>query len=148
WAPLVVHPPGRMRGLRCLSTSVPGRRDLLRGRAARTARTLPAGQRGLLRHHAARPGRTTGLTRRLRQDRLPVRGHSAGCLGTTTRRPDRVKVSAPDPDLATTSRRQEVLQVLQRAHEPLTTAQIAERLGVHKNTVRFHLESLAESALV
>jgi len=38
--------------------------------------------------------------------------------------------------------------VLQRAHEPLTTAQIAERLGVHKNTVRFHLESLAESALV
>lgn len=53
-----------------------------------------------------------------------------------------------DPTAATTSRRHEVLQVLQRADAPLTSAEIAAELGVHKNTVRFHLESLMQADLV
>lgn len=39
-------------------------------------------------------------------------------------------------------RRNEVLQALQAADAPPTIAEVAEQLGVHANTVRFHLETL------
>lgn len=45
-------------------------------------------------------------------------------------------------------RRQEVLQLLRGAQEPLTIAAIATRLGVHVNTVRFHLDALLADGLV
>ena len=60
-------------------------------------------------------------------------------------------MTIPEPDETTTpvsSRRQEVLRVLTDAHRPLTSAEIAEALGVHKNTVRFHLESLLTAGQV
>jgi predicted ArsR family transcriptional regulator len=45
-------------------------------------------------------------------------------------------------------RRREVLDVLRAASGPLGVAEAAERLGVHPNTVRFHLEALVEQGLV
>ncbi|MEV7687514.1 helix-turn-helix transcriptional regulator [Streptomyces bungoensis] len=45
-------------------------------------------------------------------------------------------------------RRQEVLEVLRAAPEPLGVAETAERLGVHPNTVRFHLDALVADGLV
>lgn len=39
-------------------------------------------------------------------------------------------------------RRREVLRVLRASADPMTIAAIAEALGVHPNTVRFHLDSL------
>lgn len=49
---------------------------------------------------------------------------------------------APDQTAGRPTRRQAVLRALTDADRPLTSAEIAERLEVHKNTVRFHLESL------
>lgn len=46
------------------------------------------------------------------------------------------------------SRRAEVLTVLRDAGEPLTIAEIADRLGVHANTVRFHLDTLVDAGQV
>ncbi|ORB75893.1 helix-turn-helix transcriptional regulator [Mycobacterium scrofulaceum] len=40
------------------------------------------------------------------------------------------------------SRRREVLRVLRRSPDPMSIAAIADVLGVHPNTVRFHLDSL------
>ncbi len=40
------------------------------------------------------------------------------------------------------SRRREVLRVLRASPDPMSIAAIADVLGVHPNTVRFHLESL------
>lgn len=40
------------------------------------------------------------------------------------------------------SRRREVLRILRAAREPMTIVAIADVLGVHPNTVRFHLDSL------
>lgn len=59
-----------------------------------------------------------------------------------------MRTPAPDPDTAATSRRGEVLHALQRIEQPRTSAEIADELGVHKNTVRFHLDSLSEAGLV
>ncbi|MEZ0353793.1 helix-turn-helix transcriptional regulator [Mycobacterium sp. pR1184] len=39
-------------------------------------------------------------------------------------------------------RRREVLRILRTSREPMTIVAIADRLGVHPNTVRFHLDSL------
>ncbi|MEV6948068.1 helix-turn-helix domain-containing protein [Streptomyces sp. NPDC051172] len=46
------------------------------------------------------------------------------------------------------ARRREVLDVLRTAAAPLGVAETAERIGVHANTVRFHLEALAGEGLV
>lgn len=46
------------------------------------------------------------------------------------------------------SRRREVLDVLRAASGPLGVAETAERLGVHPNTVRFHLEALVDEGAV
>ena len=60
-----------------------------------------------------------------------------------------MRVTDPDPTTARTSaRRQAVLRVLTEAHRPLTSAEIAAQLEVHKNTVRFHLESLVGAGQV
>ncbi|UUT35163.1 helix-turn-helix domain-containing protein [Microbacterium elymi] len=40
------------------------------------------------------------------------------------------------------SRREDVLRLLDEAGEPQTIAALADRLGAHPNTVRFHLERL------
>jgi predicted ArsR family transcriptional regulator len=42
-------------------------------------------------------------------------------------------------------RRQEVLRLLKAAKTPLSIAAIARQLGVHPNTVRFHLDALVAS---
>lgn len=49
---------------------------------------------------------------------------------------------------ADTGRRSEVLRVLRDAARPMDAPEIAERLGVHVNTVRFHLENLAGNGQV
>ena len=46
------------------------------------------------------------------------------------------------------SRREAVLDVLRATTAPLGIGEIAETLGVHANTVRFHLEALLESGRV
>jgi predicted ArsR family transcriptional regulator len=48
----------------------------------------------------------------------------------------------------TDSRRQEVLRLLRAAQTPLSVAAIARQLGVHPNTVRFHLDVLVASGQV
>lgn len=45
-------------------------------------------------------------------------------------------------------RREEVLQTLREAAAPLSIAEIADRIGVHKNTVRFHLDTLVANQRV
>ena len=45
-------------------------------------------------------------------------------------------------------RRDDVLAVLRSAATPLTISEIAERLAVHHNTVRFHLEVLVKGGRV
>lgn len=45
---------------------------------------------------------------------------------------------------ARANRREEVLRALKDAAEPLSIAEIADRLAVHPNTVRFHLDKLVE----
>ncbi|MEU1464284.1 helix-turn-helix domain-containing protein [Streptomyces sp. NPDC005727] len=45
-------------------------------------------------------------------------------------------------------RRREVLEVLRTAPAPLGVAAVAERMGVHPNTVRFHLDALVAEGLV
>ncbi|MFJ4525832.1 helix-turn-helix transcriptional regulator [Streptomyces sp. NPDC088810] len=45
-------------------------------------------------------------------------------------------------------RRREVLEVLRTAPAPLGVAEAAERMGLHPNTVRFHLDALVTDGLV
>ncbi|TDD89867.1 ArsR family transcriptional regulator [Actinomadura darangshiensis] len=45
-------------------------------------------------------------------------------------------------------RRREVLDALRAARAPLGVAEVAERLGVHANTARFHLDALAAEGAV
>lgn len=45
-------------------------------------------------------------------------------------------------------RRQRVLHLLREAQQPLGIAEIANRLGIHANTVRFHLDTLVEHGQV
>lgn len=44
-----------------------------------------------------------------------------------------------------TRRRREVLALLKAASQPRSIVEIADELGVHPNTVRFHLDSLVET---
>ena len=45
-------------------------------------------------------------------------------------------------------RREEVWQLLRDVGGPMAIAEVAERLGIHANTARFHLESLASNGRV
>ncbi|WP_144205728.1 helix-turn-helix transcriptional regulator [Mycobacterium tilburgii] len=56
------------------------------------------------------------------------------------RRPAREGAASEAGDSA--NRRREVLRTLRISREPLTIVAIADVLGVHPNTVRFHLDSL------
>lgn len=47
-----------------------------------------------------------------------------------------------------TGRREQVLQLLREVNEPLGIAEIAGRLGIHPNTVRFHLDTLVANGQV
>jgi predicted ArsR family transcriptional regulator len=49
---------------------------------------------------------------------------------------------------ASADRRGEVLRTLKRAQAPLSVVEIARRLDVHPNTVRFHLDTLLENGQV
>jgi predicted ArsR family transcriptional regulator len=44
-------------------------------------------------------------------------------------------------------RRTHIIQILRDTREPLTVDQIADRVGIHVNTARFHLESLVDAGL-
>lgn len=48
----------------------------------------------------------------------------------------------PTPIGESASRRREVLRVLRTSPDPMSIVAIADMLGVHPNTVRFHLDSL------
>ncbi|MEU6853584.1 helix-turn-helix domain-containing protein [Actinacidiphila alni] len=54
---------------------------------------------------------------------------------------------SPDGTDAPTGRRREVLDALRRSAAPLSIAGIARDLGVHPNTVRFHLDTLVGQGL-
>lgn len=54
----------------------------------------------------------------------------------------------PRRDRRTAGRREQVLRLLRSADRPLEITEVAERLGVHANTARFHLEALAENGRV
>jgi predicted ArsR family transcriptional regulator len=53
-----------------------------------------------------------------------------------------------DPGHGLGPTRARVLALLQDAGEPLTAAVVAQRLGLHPNTARFHLDGLTEADLV
>jgi predicted ArsR family transcriptional regulator len=58
--------------------------------------------------------------------------------------------SAPDGTTGRTEkggRRTHIIQILRDSREPLSVAEVAERVGIHVNTARFHLESLVDSGL-
>ena len=44
--------------------------------------------------------------------------------------------------------RSRVLEVLQDARNPLTVPEVAQRVGLHPNTARFHLDGLVERGLI
>ncbi len=44
-------------------------------------------------------------------------------------------------------RRTHIIQILRDAKEPLSVVQVAEMVGIHANTARFHLESLVDAGL-
>lgn len=52
------------------------------------------------------------------------------------------------PDQQPTGRRGEVLRLLRDTPRPMEITEIAERLGVHANTARFHLETLVSNGRV
>lgn len=54
--------------------------------------------------------------------------------------------SAREP--ATASRRRRVLLAVRESSAPLGVVQLSERLGIHPNTVRFHLDALVQAGQV
>ena len=57
-------------------------------------------------------------------------------------------MTMPEPGQQVAGRRGEVLRLLRDVGSPLAIAEIAERLGIHANTARFHLESLLSDGRV
>jgi predicted ArsR family transcriptional regulator len=57
-------------------------------------------------------------------------------------------MTMPQPGQPTARRRGQVLRLVRVAGGPMAIAEIAERLGIHVNTARFHLESLLSSGQV
>lgn len=53
-----------------------------------------------------------------------------------------------DPAGAGGARREEVLALLRAAPGPLSAGEVAEQMGLHVNTVRFHLDGLVEDGAV
>jgi predicted ArsR family transcriptional regulator len=57
-------------------------------------------------------------------------------------------MTTPSPIRRPGGRRAEILRALRDAGEPLGIAEIAARVGVHLNTVRFHLDALVAAGTV
>lgn len=57
------------------------------------------------------------------------------------------RLTDPEPDAGTGlgATRRQVLDVLRRSDRPLGAAEVAERIGLHLNTARFHLDALVSS---
>ncbi|MGH3847883.1 MAG: helix-turn-helix domain-containing protein, partial [Pseudonocardiaceae bacterium] len=53
-----------------------------------------------------------------------------------------------DAQLSLGESRARVLTALQDAGEPLGVSEVAERVGLHANTARFHLDALVEAGMV
>jgi predicted ArsR family transcriptional regulator len=56
--------------------------------------------------------------------------------------------TAHKPEMGPPGRRDVILQMLRTSAEPRSIASIADDLGVHPNTVRFHLDALARAGRV
>jgi predicted ArsR family transcriptional regulator len=56
--------------------------------------------------------------------------------------------AAPAPGMGPPGRRDVILQMLRASAEPRSIASVADELGVHPNTVRFHLDALARAGRV
>jgi predicted ArsR family transcriptional regulator len=54
---------------------------------------------------------------------------------------------APDAELPLGQRRSDVLDLMRAAGSPVGAREIADRLGLHPNTARFHLEALVDAGL-
>lgn len=54
----------------------------------------------------------------------------------------------PNPRMGPPGRRDVILQMLRTSAEPRSIASIADELGVHPNTIRFHLDALARAGRV
>jgi predicted ArsR family transcriptional regulator len=57
-------------------------------------------------------------------------------------------MTMPQPGQQAPGRRRQVLRLLRDAAGPMAIAEIADRLGIHVNTARFHLESLVNNGQV
>jgi predicted ArsR family transcriptional regulator len=57
-------------------------------------------------------------------------------------------MTMPQPGQPAPRRRGQVLRLLRDAAGPMAIAEIAERLGIHVNTARFHLESMVSNGQV
>lgn len=56
--------------------------------------------------------------------------------------------SRSDKPRSATGRRGDIVRVLKRAPHPLSITDLADRLGVHPNTVRFHLDTLVANGQI
>lgn len=75
-------------------------------------------------------------------ERRKARGAGGVSGGATSAR------SAEQPTAPVTGRRSLILTMLRESESPLGVADIAERLDIHPNTVRFHLDALAETGQI
>ncbi len=60
---------------------------------------------------------------------------------------DAEQLLAPEDSSPLGRSRSDVLEMLRAANGPLGVREVAERMGLHPNTARFHLEALAEAGL-
>jgi predicted ArsR family transcriptional regulator len=60
---------------------------------------------------------------------------------------DAGQLLAPEDSSALGRSRADVLDMLRAAPDPLGVREVAQRMGLHQNTARFHLEALAEAGL-
>jgi predicted ArsR family transcriptional regulator len=72
----------------------------------------------------------------------------AMAIGREPRRQPSRPPSGDDPTHGLGPTRAQVLGLLRDVGEPMTATDVAGRLGLHANTVRFHLETLEDSGLV
>src|SRR5487761_1230417 len=60
---------------------------------------------------------------------------------------DADQLLAPEEGPALGRSRTDVLDMLRAASQPLGVREVAQRMGLHQNTARFHLEALVEAGL-
>ena len=59
-----------------------------------------------------------------------------------------IDASTHQPGIGPPGRRDVILQLLRASAEPRSIASVADELGVHPNTVRFHIDALARAGRV